>query len=298
VWTIATDRGLIWFKQCEPSSRTEPAVHRILAQIAPEFVDAPLAVHPGRGWTLTRDGGVTVAETGPVGSRGVVPETVVALLIDYAALQRITIRHRAKLAAAGLPSMHPEDAAGTAAKQARSMWALPPTDPRHLTDAQLQSVLAAGPALTAAAEVLIGGPVPLAFDHADLFPRNVFLPRAAGEPYRFFDFAESVWAHPFSSLVMLIPELQHRWRTPRSPDAVDCRDPRIGAILDAYLDCWTDLAPIADLRVLAAAALRVAPLHRSAPWLRTLAEADATVLAAHGRTPWAWLEDVTKVVLL
>lgn len=97
---------------------------------------------------------------------------------------------------------------------------------------------------------------------------------------------------------MLIPELQHRWRTPTSPDAVDCRAPRIGAILDAYLDCWTDRAPLADLRVLAAAALRVAPLHRSAPWLRTLAGADATVLAAHGRTPWAWLEDVTKEVLL
>lgn len=53
------------------------------------------------------------------------------------------------------------------------------------------------------------GPVPLAFDHNDLFPRNVFDHRP-GQGYRFSDFAESVWAHPFGSLLMLQWELAHR----------------------------------------------------------------------------------------
>lgn len=298
VWTLGTDRGRAWFKECETVNRIEPAVHRALAQIAPQYVDAPLGVEPERGWLLTSDGGTTLAGSGPAGSRGVAADTIAALLIDYAALQRATMGRQDELRDAGLPAVAPQCAAGTAAAQASLMGSYPVDDPRHLTDGQVQAVLDAGPALTEAAEVLAAGPVPLGFDHADLFPRNVFLPRAEGHPHRFFDFAESVWAHPFGSLVMLMPELRHRWNIATPADALDCRDPRIRAIVDAYLGCWTDLASPAHLRVLAEAALRIAPLHRSTPWLRTLAEADTDVLAAHGRTPWAWLEDVTRPVLL
>lgn len=298
VWSIQTDGGRVWFKETEPTSRHEPMVHAALARLAPSRVDAPLAVGPGRGWLLSRDGGVTVAATGPAANRGVEWDTLPLLLADYATLQRATLDAADTLQAAGLPRMPPTDAAGTATAQAEVMASYAPHDPRHLRPEQAQSVLDAVPELTAAADVLRAGPVPLAFDHGDLFPRNVFQPESPARPYRFFDFAESVWAHPFSSLVMLVPELRHRWHVHGQAGTVDCRDPRIRAVIDSYLAGWRDYAELPELRALTVAALRLAPLHRSTPWLRTLADADEAVLDRHGRTPWAWLSDVTLPVLL
>jgi hypothetical protein len=81
-------------------------------------------------------------------------------------------------------------------------------------------------------------------------------------------------------------------------DVIDLRDARIRVVLDAYLSAWTDLANTDELRNLAAQALRLAPLHRSGVWLHTLADAGADAVARHGRTPWAWLQDVSKPVIL
>ena len=285
-WATVWTAGDLWFKENCPSHRAEAAVHAAVARLAPGHVDPPVAGEPGRGRLLTRDGGPTPEDSA----------TSFPLLRDYAALQRRTVGHRDELVAAGLRVADPRDAADLAAAQAERLAAYPTDDPRHLTAEQRDAVLAAGPALAAAGRELAAGPVPLAFDQADLAPRNVFAPRAGG-PYRFFDLADAVWAHPFGSLVMPVADCLRRWRIPAGPD-LDCRDPRVRAVLDAYLACWTDLAPLPELRRLAGCALRIAPLHRTAAWLGILADADDEAIARHGRTPWAWLEDVTKPVMM
>jgi len=298
VWTIDSDDGRFWFKESSKAWPGEGAVQAALAGLAAEYVDAPVAVEPARGWMLTRDGGPTVMEAAPGGTRGVEVDTLVGLLGDYARLQRRTVGQRKTFEQAGLRVLVPSDAVGLARAQAERMASLPADDPRHLTAEQRESVLAALPALGEAGSALLDGPVPLAVDQCDLFPRNIFLPRAAGAPYRFFDFAEAVWSHPFGSLVMLVWECLHRWKIGLPDDVVDCRDDRIREVFDAYLVCWTDLAPIGELRVLAQHALRIAPLHRSEVWLRVLDESDDAAVQEHGKTPWAWLEDVAKPVLL
>jgi hypothetical protein len=297
VWTVSAEVGPLWFKENCAAHRAEAGVHAALARVVPDHVDAPVALEAGRGWLLTRDGGTTLMDSAPGGTRGVEVAVLTAVVRDYAALQRRTTGRRDELVAAGLRVAHPLDAGELAGEQAERLAMLPDGDPRHLTGEQRDRVLAALPALTRAGRELADGPVPLGFDQADLFPRNVFLPRPGG-PYRFFDFADAVWAHPFGSLVMLVVECLHRWRIPAAEGVVDCRDDRVRAVVDAYLDCWTDLAPPEDLRRLAEHALRIAPLHRTAAWLGILEDADDAALAAHGRTPWAWLEDVTKPVLL
>ena len=297
VWTVSTAAGTLWFKENCPAQRGEAATHAALAVLAPGYVEAPVAVEPERGWLLTRDGGMTLMNSTPGGTRGVEVETLIGLVRDYAGFQRRTVGRRDHLVAAGLRVSDPLDAAELAAEQAERLARFPVTDPRHLPAEHRDAVLAAAPALGAAGRELGDGPVPLALDQADLFPRNVFLPRPGGS-YRFFDFADAVWAHPFGSLVMLVVECLHRWRIPAAGHIVDCRDRRIHAVVDAYLECWTDFAPLPELRRLAECALRIAPLHRTAAWLGILADADEAALIKHGRTPWAWLEDVTKPVII
>jgi hypothetical protein len=238
VWTVEGPHGTLWFKENCPPHRAEAAVHAVLARLAPPYVDAPVRIDADRGWLLTRDGGPTVMDAAPDRTA---PETVRAFLRDYAALQRATLDHRDELLAAGLRV--DGDPASTARTQADTLAVLPADDPRHLTPARHHTVLSALSEMDDSARALAAGPVPLALDQCDLFPRNVFLPRAARAPYRFFDFADATWTHPFGSLVMLIWALRHRHRLPPDEPVVDCRDDRIRSVFDAYLTGWTDYAP-------------------------------------------------------
>lgn len=55
-----------------------------------------------RGWLLIRDGGVTLLDSTPGGTRGVEVAALIALVRDYAAVQRRTVARRDELVAAGL----------------------------------------------------------------------------------------------------------------------------------------------------------------------------------------------------
>jgi Phosphotransferase enzyme family len=288
-WKVTAGPRRFWFKQSCPSHAAEGAVHAQLAAHAPDFVDAPAAVETTRRWILSPDGGTTLLDSAPE-TRGVETGTLIPMLEDYARLQRISLAYKAELTSAGLRETQPKDAARRAAHQAGQLA-------EHLTEQQHRIVKDALPELEAAGRRLAAGPVPTALDHGDLWPGNVLVPRPDGH-YRFFDFADAQWAHPFSSLVMLASECLYRWEIPQPDDAIDLRDDRIRAIFDAYLQHWTDFAPIAKLRQLAAHALRIAPLHRSAAWLANLQDAGKQAREEHGSMPWTWLEDVRKPVLL
>lgn len=186
LWTVDTVDGTLWFKENCPPHRAEAAVHAAVARLAPDYVDAPVAVDVTRGWLLSRHGGPTVVDATPGGTRAVGPETLAELLRDYAALQRRTIGHRDVLVSAGLEVAGPFGAMNVARRQAMELGALSASDPRHITADQRDSVLEVLPELERAAAVLDAGPVPLALDQCDLFPRNVFLPEPASSPYRFF----------------------------------------------------------------------------------------------------------------
>lgn len=137
--------------------------------------------------------------------------------------------------------------------------------------------------------------MPLAFDHNDLFPRNVFVPRQ-GRDYRFFDFGESLWSHPFESLVMLVWEVIHQHKLQvHASGPLDLDHPSIHGLVDGYLDGWRDFADLPTLRRLMAAALQIAPLYRAERWMEILARSPAA-LDRHGSTPRAWIFDVERPV--
>lgn len=296
IWTIRGDGERFWLKATIAEHAREGELHATLARLAPGQVDPPVAVEPSRGWSLTRDGGATLLRSDPP-TRGVELDTVMALLMDYASLQRATLPARVELLGAGLREFDVREAARTAELQAEQLNALPVDDLRRISDESAARVRAALPALEEAGEALASGPVPAAFDQGDLWPGNVFPPRAGGH-YRVFDFADAAWAHPFTSLAMLAAECVFRWQLPQPDDEIDLRDERIRTAFDVYLAPWTDFATLDELRELLGQALRIAPVLRTAAWIRNLRSATGTALAVHAGMPWAWLEDVTKPVRL
>lgn len=296
VWRTTGQRQRCWFKENTPPLTDEGPVQDVLADLAPEQASAPLAWDSTRGWLLTADGGPTLRDHVPE-QRGMETSAVKSMLRDYAVLQQATLDHRDRLLAAGLPDRSPATAGETLRQVCAVMAAAPVGDPRHLTEEELATLEAARPGLEQAARVLTDGPVPMSFDHNDLFPRNVFLPRAGGG-FRFFDFGESLWTHPFESLVMLEWELLHQHSIDvGDAGVIDLSHPPIRDVLDTYLHEWSDFADLPTLREIAAAALQIAPLYRAERWLEVLAHTPAA-LDQHGGTPRAWIFDVARPVRL
>lgn len=296
VWRCTSSEGVLWFKENIATSPAEGAVQDVLAALAPRYVAPPVAWDRTRGWILTRDGGTTMMNRRPQ-IRGMDPVEVVEMMRDYARLQVATIDHRPALLAAGLPDGSPARAGQMLTDLAMEMASMSPEDPRYIDQGELERLLGAVPGIEQASRDLLGGPVPLAFDHNDLFPRNVFVPRAGGA-YRFFDFGESLWAHPFGSLVMLMWELVHRLHVDVGDEGpLVLRHPVIGTVLDTYLEQWGDYAARPVLRTQAAAALQIAPLYRAWVWMAVL-RTTPTALTSHGSTPRAWIFDVERPITL
>lgn len=296
VWRARGSRDIFWFKENTPSLTSEGSVQAALAELAPGQVSAPVAWNRARGWLLTLDGGQVLQERYP-DRRGMDPEAVSDMLRSYVVLQRATIGQAERLGAAGLPDRSPATAGSTLLQVATAMAAAAPADPRHITAAEYKRLERCAESIEKAGHHLQNGPVPLTFEHNDLFPRNVFVPRR-DQGYRFFDFAESLWSHPFESLVMLVWEVIHQHKLPvQDSGPLDLDHPSIHGLLDPYLDGWRDYADRPTLRRLMAAALQIAPLHRAERWMEILAHRP-DALGKHGSTPRAWIFDVERPVLL
>lgn len=293
VWRCPGRGSPYWFKENIASLTPEGAVHAVLADLAPQHVTAPLAWNVERGWVLTADGGQILTDLYP-DRRGMDTAAIRSMLADYASLQLATSGHGELLMSAGLPDRSPATATGTLVQVATEMAAVPTGDPRHITEEELARLQASIDGIDAAARLLGHGPVPLAFEHNDLFPRNVFVPRG-GDGYRFFDFGESLWAHPFESLVMLVWEVVHQQKMDVGDSGLlDLDHPAIHDIFDPYLSSWCEFADLPTLRRLTAAALQLAPLYRAERWMHILARVPAALVERHGGTPRAWIFDVER----
>jgi hypothetical protein len=260
--TVPTDFGTLWFKENNPGQFAEASILSVLGQIAPDHVAAPLAIEPSRGWLLTADHGATLDEAGSDE-----PALWARIVQDFADLQRLAAPHGERLTEAGLVVMNPEVAANFVENQLLLHTGLSAGHPLYLSAVEADDVVRRLPAIGDAVEVLRSLPVPLSLDHNDLRAKNCFLPATNEDPLRFSDFADSYWAHPFSALLVPITQMCGQWGTTAD-------DPRIRTVVDAYLECWTDHAPLEELRAAVGPALMLAGVHRYGSWLRLLVYAD------------------------
>lgn len=283
--TIPTDHGKLWFKENNPGQFQEASIIAALAEIAPDHVIAPLAIEPTKGWMITPDHGATLATLN---------STDYALwsrvLTDFADLQQQAAAYGEKLKEAGLASLDPGIAGNFVSNQLLLHTGLPEEHPLHLDAGQADRIYASVPAIEGAAAQLSALGVPLSLEHNDLHPNNAFIPGSSTDPLRFFDFGDSYWAHPFSSLYVPLGAMMEAWGT--GPD-----DARIRRVLAAYLERWSGYAPLPQLREALEPALQLGRLNRYASWLRLLIHADDGAMLEYGPHALRYLATVTDPVL-
>lgn len=107
-------------------------------------------------------------------------------------------------------------------------------------------------------------------EHDDLHDGNVL-----ADPLTVIDWGDACVAHPFGTLLVTLNAHTHR-------AGMGQQHPDLARLRDGYLEHWTDLAPLTELRTLAAAAVRLAPVGRAWAWRRALADAGADAQRAWG----------------
>lgn len=123
--------------------------------------------------------------------------------------------------------------------------------------------------------------IPVSLDHNDLHAHNVF--GGIGDTLRFFDFGDSVWGHPFSTMRSFALSL-----------AGTADLPEVTELVEAYLSAWSDLADPEVLRREYRLAAALLPVTRVVSWYRLLDHADVTETAAWVASPRYWLGEVAS----
>jgi hypothetical protein len=281
VLRVPTDRGPLWFKENAPSQAFEAALMADLARLVPDAVPPVVATEPGRGWLLTEDLGVPMADDPALADPAAALGALTELVGSFSALQRQLATQGAAMRAAGVPFFDDGNAMAYAVALADQLARLPLGDVRRL-DADDRRLVDGGlRRLGEACAMLEASGLPDSLDHNDLHLANAF--RRGPGTIAVIDLGDAVWSHPLTT--MRIPSWIAASRLAGPPGS-----PAHERIVESALDPWTDLAPPAALRRLLPAAERVSCLHRAESWRRLIADVPIEVVPEQFRAaPKEWL---------
>jgi Phosphotransferase enzyme family len=258
----ATSAGVVWLKAAGPGTRFEVGLYEVLERVAPGHVLEPIAIDLARGWLLLPDGGVALGEQA---SGGALIDAMTDVLPQYAELQRRVIPHVETLLVLGITDMRAhvmpqrfEEALDLVGARAGS----------HTERGTLQRVSGLRATFASWCGRLADMPGEASLDHNDLHPWNVFVEEGQSRRARFYDWGDSVVAHPFSSMLVALGYLHTQVGIP-------IESPELTRLRDAYLDGFRDLAPHRELVETLELACRVGKVARALTWERALrAQAD------------------------
>ena len=282
-----TDRGPVWLKAAGPETAFEVALYQLLERAAPERVLAPIASDPGRGWVVLPDGGVTLGER--LGELDPV-EAVAVVLPEYGRLQRDLAPRVDELLRLGLADMR---AAVMPRRFEEAVEAVGRYVGRRGTEADretLRRVVAMRERFGEWCARLQGAAVGASLDHNDLHWWNVFVDGRV----RFYDWGDSVVAHPFASMLLGLGMLRRQL-------GVGADDPAVVRPRNAYLEVFGDLASRAELVEELELACQVGKVGRALSWHRALRMggdeeagefADGPLVALGSLLSDSWLEAV------
>ena len=262
VLRVPSDAGLLWLKASSYETGFEPALYELLVETATDQVLHPIASDTARDWVLLPDGGPSLGRTLGDGDPCPVLESV---LPAYGRLQLALAGRVDDLLDLGLDDMRPERAGERFDEAAAAVG-------RAVTQedvAAYDRTLAMRPRFLEWAAELALSPVPPSLDHNDLHSDNVLVP--AGQPGaapRFYDWGDSVVAHPFATML-------HGLGWVAAHLGTDQDDARILRLRDAYLGAFADYGTPRELARTLELACRVAMVARTLTWARAIAMGDA-----------------------
>jgi hypothetical protein len=249
-WRLTSSAGVSYLKAAGVATHYEVSLISRLHQVAPTMVAPVLAIRPENGWLLLADAGSTLGDHlgGKFDLSAWTP-----MLSRFAQVQRIAEPLTTDLISAGVPDERPDRLFDVLTQLLTESPNL-----TELTQAERRSLLDRSTRWSEAAAELAHLAVPSSVQHGDLHPGNVAI---GGDGLaRFFDLGDASIAHPFTT--MLVPLQVAR--------SLGADERQIQWLRDGYLEVFTDLAPLPELRRGLDVALRYAVLPKAVAWHRAL----------------------------
>jgi hypothetical protein len=259
-----TTGGDVWFKAACNGTAFEPALYGLLTRVTPEFVLAPLAIDPSRGWLLLPDGGPTLGE---VEDDDALMADLAVLLPRYAEFQLRLAGSTEALFAAGVADMRPERLTERFEEALAYVGDYVARRGTENDRERFARVVQMRPQIARWAERLRGAPGPPSLDHNDLHWHNVFVDRSVPSlGLKLFDWGDAVVAHPFASMLVGLGVLVRMMKVRHD-------DPRVVRARDAYLEPFGSLASHRELVETLEVAVRASCVARTLVWARAVAHA-------------------------
>ena len=260
--------GTVWCKAMVPAVAHEPVAISILARVAPDRVPRLMAADRRRRLMLTADGGTRLRDLDAPRHD---PKRWMAMLRTYARLQRAAEGAAPELVGAGVPD--------------RRLAVLPDRVAELVAELRPAGVDWLATRVAEACAELAALGIPETIEHADLHDAQVF---AGPDGDRYFDWGDASVAHPFLSLTVALRVLA---------STVGVRDdsPTVDTAIDAYLERWSSLAPLAKLRRGAALGRALGGASRALTWHAIAVDAPATQ-AKFPDAAAEWLRDTAQAL--
>lgn len=278
VWRLETDRGVRFAKAGASSQRSEPGLIAHLATLDPSLVPEIVARDEERGWSISVDGGHRARD---LEDREAVLGTLAAALPRYAGLQRAAAPTVDRMLALGVPDMRPAAVVRSLATLLEQARYLVGGGEETLTDDEVAELRERLPQLARELGRVAAGPVPPSIEHGDLHDANVYVDRGG----RVFDWGDAAIGHPFASLLIVDVALENRFE-------LLADSPEAQRLHRAYLDAWSDLAPMDELERLARDAMRLGGAQKALGWVRMLSVMPPSEIAEWRDAPAIWLREL------
>jgi hypothetical protein len=252
-----TADGMLYVKATAPSSAHEVPLTDALARWYPALSVELVATDARRGWLLMRDAGEALRTRL---ARNPDLAVVERLYREYAELQLASAVHVDVLIGMGVPD-----------RRSRMFLRLAGALP---VDHDLVDRLLAD---------LVQVPVPDTVVHEEIHDGNVVVRDGACVV---IDWADSCVGHPFFGVVVGLRSIGDRLGLDPGAEPLE-------RLVRAYLEPWSAVAPVADLRAVFPSAYRLGMLNRALSWGAGLPDLTPAARAEHLRYVEAWVEEFT-----
>ncbi len=283
VLLVPTSAGLLRLKTTAPLMANDAGITTLLSALAPDAVLQPLAVDVSARLMLLPDGGPLLRDR-----MEATPDLAhwEQILPRMAALQLTAAPHAAELLAAGALDRRLSQLPVAFAGLLDRLDELPDAgDERLRPDERELLSRAVSPFADACRELAAYG-IPDTIQHDDFHDGNILLAaRGSSFGYRFVDWGDACVGAPFAVLLIALRGIEDRF-------GLTSASRELRRLEDAYLEPWSELAPLGELRSAARLARRVGTLPRVLAWEAALRGAGDAERRQWADAPPAWLREI------
>jgi hypothetical protein len=294
VWSstirFETTEGRVWFKVNGPGTAYEARLVALLGELRPGLAPQLLAYDEAVAWSMTRDGG-------PMLRSKVEPDALWGywerLLPRYGESQLALATEYSRMLACGAPDRGPVQLPLEFGRLLDKL-ASRPLEQGGLTQQQAAALERVLPAYEGRCAELAASPIPDSLQHDDLHSNNVCWPGEMADlsAVRIIDWGDASIGHPFGTMLATLNSIA--FEAGVLVDGRQFHDSRMLRLRDAYLEPFSSLCGVEELRRSVGLARSTGCVTRALAWERALQEAPLSTITKYEFPVRTWLLELLE----